>query len=96
MRTALLVSLVAAALVAPTVSAMTTGLRGLRKAGQDLLLATHTDRPAKIILPSNYKDKAAWPVIMVLHVRLFFRFKSSLPSLSAFPCLSPLALVLLI
>lgn len=79
MRTALLVSVAAAALLASTVSATTTGLRGLKKAEKELLLATHTDRPSRVILPENYKDKAAWPVIMVLHVRLFFHFDSSFP-----------------
>jgi len=69
MRTALLVSVAAAALLAPTVSATTTGLRGIKKAlGKELLLDTQTDRPARIILPTNYVDKAAWPVIMVLHL----------------------------
>jgi len=71
MRTALLVSVAAATLLAPTVSVTTTGLRGRKKAlGKELLLGTQTDRPARIILPTNYEDKAAWPVIMALHVRL--------------------------
>ena len=78
MRTVLLVSVAAAALFAPVVAATskpaTTGLPGLKKAGKELLLGTATHRPARILLPPNYEDKAAWPVIMVLHVRFFFFF----------------------